>query len=144
MRTSIPQIRNKYVANVIKINPLCYIRQFLEVHLFYSYDHCVKSVQIRSYFLSVCSFIWTKYEDLLRKSPHSFRMQENTDQKKFSIWTIFTQWFSFLPLFLMLMMHSKFNLSPTLWKASPIRISFVYVYSWITVGYGDSNKTIVC
>ena len=40
------------------------------------YLHCVKSVQIRSFFWSV---FW--------------RIQENTDQKKLRIWTHFTQWY---------------------------------------------------
>ena len=41
-------------------------------------NHCVKSVQIRSYFWSVFSCIRTEYKG---KSPYSVRMQENTDQK---------------------------------------------------------------
>ena len=49
---------------------------------YYSFiDHCVKSVQIRSYFWSVFSCIWTEYRDLLLKSPYWVRKQENTDQK---------------------------------------------------------------
>ena len=32
-------------------------------------------------------------ERLLRKCPCSIRIQENTDQKKLHIWTLFTQWF---------------------------------------------------
>ena len=43
--------------------------------------HCVKSVQIRSYFWSVFSCIRTEYGDLLHKFPNSVQMQENTDQK---------------------------------------------------------------
>ena len=43
--------------------------------------HCVKSVQIRSYFWAAFSCIQTEYEELLRKSPYSVRRQENTDQK---------------------------------------------------------------
>ena len=39
-------------------------------------NHCVKSVQILSFFWSVFSCIWT----------------ENLDQKKLRIWTFFTQW----------------------------------------------------
>ena len=39
------------------------------------YCHCVKSVQIRSFFWSVFSRIWTII------SPYSVRMRENTDQK---------------------------------------------------------------
>ena len=34
-------------------------------------SHCVKSVQIQSYFLSVFSCIRTEYGDLLCKSPYS-------------------------------------------------------------------------
>ena len=37
--------------------------------------HWVKSVQVRSF-----------------SSPYSVRIQENTDQKKLHIWTLFTQW----------------------------------------------------
>ena len=40
--------------------------------------HCVKSVQMQSYFWSVFSCIWIEYGD---QSPHSIRMQENTEQK---------------------------------------------------------------
>ena len=43
---------------------------------------CVKSIQIRSFFLSVFSCIWTEYRDLLCKFPYSVRIQKNTDQKK--------------------------------------------------------------
>ena len=52
----------------------------------------MKSVQIRSYFLSVFSCIWTEYVDLRSKSPYSIRIQENTDQKWLRLWTLFTQW----------------------------------------------------
>ena len=43
--------------------------------LFFLVVHCVKSVQIRSFFWSVFSRIWTII------SPYSVRMRENTDQK---------------------------------------------------------------
>ena len=43
--------------------------------------HCEKSVQLRSISWFVFSFIRTEYGDLLRKSPYSVRIQENTDQK---------------------------------------------------------------
>ena len=36
-----------------------------------NFNHCVKNIQIRSYFWSVFSYIRTEYSDL----------QENTDQK---------------------------------------------------------------
>ena len=50
----------------------------------------MKSVQIRSFFWSVFSCIQTECEDLRIKSPYSVRIQENTDQKKLCIWTLFT------------------------------------------------------
>ena len=53
--------------------------------------HSVKSVQIRSFFLSVFSCIRTEYEDL-RKSPYSVWIQENTEQKKIRTWTLFMHW----------------------------------------------------
>ena len=43
--------------------------------------HCVKSVQIRSIFWSVFSKIRTEYGEILRISPYSVRIRENTDQK---------------------------------------------------------------
>ena len=52
----------------------------------------VKSVQIPSFFWSVFSCIRTEYKDLLCKSLYSLRTQENTEQNKLCIWTIFTQW----------------------------------------------------
>ena len=53
---------------------------------------CVKSVQIRSFFLSVFSRIRTEYGEIQSISPYSIQMRENTDQKKLRIWTLFTQW----------------------------------------------------
>ena len=53
---------------------------------------CVKSVQMRSFFSSVFSRIGIEYGEVLRISPYSVRMRENTDQKKFCIWTLFPQW----------------------------------------------------
>ena len=40
-----------------------------------------ESVQIRSFL---------NYKDLLSKYPYSVQIQENTDQKKLRIWTLFT------------------------------------------------------
>ena len=53
--------------------------------------HCVKSVQMRSFFSSVFSRIRTEYREILRIPPYSVRMPEDTDQKKLRIWTHFTQ-----------------------------------------------------
>ena len=58
-----------------------------------TYDiHCVKVVQIRSFFWSIFSRIRTEYGEIRSISPYSVRMRENTDQKKLRIWTHFTQW----------------------------------------------------
>ena len=54
--------------------------------------HCVKSVQIRSFFWSIFSRTRTVYGMILRISPYSVRMRENKDQKKLRIWILFTQW----------------------------------------------------
>ena len=43
--------------------------------------HCVKSVQIRSYFWSAFFCIRIEYGDLRSKSPYSIQIQENADQK---------------------------------------------------------------
>ena len=51
------------------------LTQRAEILQFISKVHCVKTVQIRSYFWSVFSLFGL-----------------NTDQKKLSIWTLFTQW----------------------------------------------------
>ena len=53
---------------------------------------CLKCVQIRSLFWSLFSRIRTEYGEILRISPYSVRMRENTDQKKPCVWTLFTQW----------------------------------------------------
>ena len=53
--------------------------------------HCVKSVQIRSFFWSVSSRIPTEYREILGIPPYSVRMRDNKDQKKLRIWAHFTQ-----------------------------------------------------
>ena len=57
--------------------------------------HCMESAQMRSYIWSVLSCTQTKYGDLLRKSPYSVWIQENTDQKQLPIWTLFTHWWNY-------------------------------------------------
>ena len=44
-------------------------------------QHCVKSVQIRSFFWCVFSRIRTEYEDIFSTSTYSVRIQKNMDQK---------------------------------------------------------------
>ena len=53
--------------------------------------HCVKSVQIRTFFWSVFSRISIECGGLRSKSPYSVRIRENTDQKNLCIWTLLTQ-----------------------------------------------------
>ena len=57
------------------------ILQRAELFVMGVFLHCVKSVQIWSYFWSVFSCIWIEYGYLRIKSPYSIRIQENTDQK---------------------------------------------------------------
>ena len=54
-------------------------------------QHCVKSVQIWSFFWSVFSRIRAEYRDLRSKSQYSVLTRKNVDQKKLCIWTLFTQ-----------------------------------------------------
>ena len=56
-----------------------------------STDHCVKSIQIWSFFWSVFSRIRTEYGEIRIISPYSVWMRENTDQKKLCISILFTQ-----------------------------------------------------
>ena len=53
--------------------------------------HCVKSIQIWSFFWSVFFRIRTEYGEIRKISLYSVQMRENTDQKKLRIWTLFTQ-----------------------------------------------------
>ena len=53
--------------------------------------HCVKSVQIPSFFWSAFSRIWTEYEEMQSISPYSVLMREKYDSEKLRIWTLFTQ-----------------------------------------------------
>ena len=54
--------------------------------------HCLKSIQIRSFFCSVFSCIWTEYGDLRTKYPISVEIEENADLKKLRFWSFFMQW----------------------------------------------------
>ena len=66
------------------------MNQETELKLALFFYHCVKSVQIRSFFSSVFSHIRTEYGDLLHGFT-SIRILENTDQKKLRIWILFAQ-----------------------------------------------------
>ena len=57
-----------------------------------SIGHCMKSVQIQTFFL-VRIFLYSDW------------IQENMDQKKLSIWTLFTQWVSSFSGFTQFVLH---------------------------------------
>ena len=48
----------------------------------------MKCVQIRSFFWSMFSHIWTEYWEILRIYPCSVQVRESTDHKKLRIWTL--------------------------------------------------------
>ena len=64
------------------------ILQNLKLFLIYTLR---ESVQIQNFFWSIFSYIRTEYGDLRSKSLYSVQIQENTDQKKLRIWTLFTK-----------------------------------------------------
>ena len=71
---------------------------FIRETKFFLLFHYVKSVQIRSFFLSVFSCIRTECRDLRGKSTYSIRIQENKDQKTLRIWTLLrSDYFSYIP-----------------------------------------------
>ena len=80
--------KKDYVLGFVKQNFKMHSKMSLafDSNLYY-----VKNVQIWNFLWSVFSCIRSKCGDLLRKSPYSVRIQENTDQKKLRIWTPFTQ-----------------------------------------------------
>ena len=93
--------------------------------------HCVKSVQIQNFFWSVFSCFQTEYGDLLPKSPYSVRIQENTDQKKLRIWTLFKQ---YLPSSYRMSVTYKFSkmslmpiLYPTILKKNILGASYLAI-----------------
>ena len=55
-------------------------------------EHCVKSVQIQSFFWSVFSCILSEYGEILRITSYSVRMRQNMDRKKLCVRPLFTQW----------------------------------------------------
>ena len=77
------------ICHIELIETTIITRQIFNVK--FDYEHCVKSVQIRRFSWSVFYRIQTEYGHLLYKCPYSVRIQENTDQKKHCIWTLFTQ-----------------------------------------------------
>ena len=54
--------------------------------------HCVKIVQIRSFFWSVFSRTRTEYGEILRISPYSVQMRKKNGPEKLRISTLFRQY----------------------------------------------------
>ena len=79
-------------AEIIEVQKMIIIvaRKLISV-TWYNNLHCVKCVQIRSFFWSVSSRIRTEYGEVRSFSPYSVRMREDKDQKKLLIWTLFIQ-----------------------------------------------------
>ena len=70
-----------------------YMKFYIEMSVCSQSKHCVKSVQIRSFFWSYFPvFGLNNYGNLRSKSAYSVRIQGNTDQKKLLIWTLLTKW----------------------------------------------------
>ena len=79
--------------NAVRWVPNCNIGEsYLGSYQTSMMKHCVKSVQIRSFFCSVFSCIWTEYGDLRTKYPISVEIEENADLKKLRFWSFFMQW----------------------------------------------------
>ena len=71
--------------------------QFFDVAGIKSYNITYKrklreKCPLMKFFLVLFSCIQTEHRNLWSKSPYSVQMQENTDQKKLRIWTLFAQW----------------------------------------------------
>ena len=82
------------------IQVVCFINHIMPLLIFYTpwkyqknlwFSNTVWIFQIWSFFWSVFFLIRSEYEEIIRISPYSVRMRENTDQKKLRSWTLLTQ-----------------------------------------------------
>ena len=89
-RSKIQSLKKVISASNDKIN-ISFIFQKSYHYTSNWFYHCVKSVQIRTFFWSVFSRISIEYEGLRSNYPYSVRIQENTDQKNLCIWTLLPQ-----------------------------------------------------
>ena len=94
---------NHFTKNSLSWSPSSKMSYWININVYYAkikfysewhrlHGHCLKNVQIWSFLWSVFFRIRPEYGDLLRKSPYLVRIQENTDQKRLRIWTLFIQW----------------------------------------------------
>ena len=59
--------KHRLKLNISNVIFFCFFNKFLEVKCYFNKSHCVKSVQIRSFFWSAFSCVWNEYGDLRRK-----------------------------------------------------------------------------
>ena len=74
-----------------KFSNVKYLRNHQLRMLLLKTNHCVKGLQIRSFFWSVFSRIRTEYGDLWSKSLYSVHTTAKYEPGKLRIWTLFTQ-----------------------------------------------------
>ena len=96
----------------------------------------MKSVQIRSFFWSAFSYIWTEY----RKSPYSVQIQENTDHKKLRIWTLFTHWILKSTFELATKVNENIYSTPFLFSLKVHLISLFCTIQNVTIKFNKYNK----
>ena len=112
-------------------------------HICFFIDHCVKSVQVRSFFWSVVSRIRTKYGEIRSIFPYLVQIRENTDQEKLRIWTLFAQWILLCILLFLL------------WQGITSRWFFLFIYCdlvtafksklfWICFFYSSATCLYTC
>ena len=74
----------------------------------YKTQHCEKCPNTEFFLVRICPYLdWMRI--VLRISPYSVRMRENTNQKKLRIWTLFTQC-KLKPIMLLLIFHYHIRL----------------------------------
>ena len=96
--------------------------------------HCVKSVQIRSFFWSVFSCIWTEYKKLRTRKKSVFGHFSRSVKLRYLLWL----WFALLMIFELEWTRRKVvgknmgkNYSRHLWKQSIIKLSFAFSFQKI-------------
>ena len=67
------------------------LQKLMKIFIYCTIFHCVKSVQIGSFFWSAFFRIRIEYGEILYISPYSVRIREKTNQKKLRICTLFTK-----------------------------------------------------
>ena len=87
-------LKRVFIGLIWEKNILQILYKIRKFRLILNLYHCVKCVQIWSFFWSVFSRIRTEYGEIRNISPYSVQMRESTDQKKPRIRTLFTECFN--------------------------------------------------